>query len=190
MSGLKIDDGFPKIIPSRVHAAIDYIHAGTNFLAAALFRRRNPPAARAAVALGASVLANALMTDYELGVFRVYSFKVHGVLDYGVAAASAAIPSLLGIKHTPEARYFELQGAGETLIARHLRLYGRPRRKAFSPAQSATACRTQSGVMFPEFGCPRSRRFCETWDFGLETWAPAPQCSHVTAISRLALYPL
>jgi hypothetical protein len=117
MSGLGIDDAFPKVISSKTHAIIDYIHAGTNFLAGALFRKSNTRASNAAFALGAGVLANALMTDYQLGVFRVYSFKVHGILDYGVAATSAALPALLGIQDTPEANYFYGQGAGETVIA-------------------------------------------------------------------------
>lgn len=117
MAGLKFDDAFPKVISAKTHSILDYIHAGTNFAVAALFRRRNRRASNAAFALGASVLANALMTDYPLGVFRLYSFKTHGILDYGVAAASAALPSLLGIEDTSEAGYFHAQGAGETLIA-------------------------------------------------------------------------
>jgi len=117
MSGLLIDDAFPGVISAKTHGIIDYIHAGTNFLFAALFRRTNKRASGAAFALGVSVLANALMTDYPTGVFRVYSFKVHGALDYGVAASCAAIPKILGIEDDPEAIYFNLQGAGETLIA-------------------------------------------------------------------------
>ena len=117
MSGLIIDDALPAVISAEAHAKIDYVHAATNFLAAALFRKRNTAAACAACALGAAVLANALLTDYPLGVFRVYSFRVHGILDYGVAAASAAIPALLGFPSSSEATYFYVQGAGETAIA-------------------------------------------------------------------------
>jgi hypothetical protein len=42
---------------------------------------------------------------------------VHGALDYGVAASCAALPRLLGIEDDPESTYFNLQGAGETMIA-------------------------------------------------------------------------
>ena len=108
---------FPKVISSGTHATIDYVHAGTNLAVAALFWNKNRKASIAALGLGLGVLANALMTDYELGVFRLYSFKVHGMLDYGAAAASAAMPELLGIKHTPEGKFFRIQGAGETMIA-------------------------------------------------------------------------
>jgi hypothetical protein len=118
MAGLGFDDGMPRVIPAKTHAVIDYVHVATNFVAALLFRRRrNRAASNAALVLGAAVLGNALMTDYELGVFRLYSFKVHGMLDYGVAAASAAIPALLDIADTPEAAYFFAQGAGEGVIA-------------------------------------------------------------------------
>src|SRR5512133_578002 len=117
MSGLGFDDFFPKKISAKTHAVIDYIHAGTNFLVGALFLKRNKRASTGAFILGASVLANALMTDYELGVFRLYSFKVHGMLDYGVAATSAAMPAILGITDTPEATFFYAQGGGETVIA-------------------------------------------------------------------------
>jgi hypothetical protein len=112
-----MDRLLPKVISTRTHAVVDYIQAGANFAAGALFRRRSPRASNAAFALGASILANALMTDYPLGVFRRYSFRVHGALDYGIAAASTSMPRLLGIEDMPEARYFKLQGTGEWLIA-------------------------------------------------------------------------
>jgi hypothetical protein len=117
MAGLGFDNEMPRVISAKTHSIIDYIHAGTNIVAAVLFRKSNTRASNAAFALGAGVLANTLMTDYPLGVFRLYSFKVHGILDYGTAAASAILPSLLGISDSPEATFFNLQGAGETLIA-------------------------------------------------------------------------
>src|SRR5437763_12727362 len=113
-----IANGGPKVISARTHAVIDYIHAGTNFVAGALFWKRNKGAAIGAFALGAGILANALMTDYPLGVFRLYSFKVHGLLDYGVAAASGFMPEMTGTRpDRAEGRYFRIQGAGETGIA-------------------------------------------------------------------------
>lgn len=118
MAGLKFDDFFPSVISSKTHAIIDYIHAGTNFAAGALFYKRGDKSAgHAAMALGAGVLLNALMTDYEYGVFRRWSFKTHGVLDYAVAAASASMPKLLDIEEGGDAAYFYSQGGGETLIA-------------------------------------------------------------------------
>jgi hypothetical protein len=111
--------GGPKIISARTHAVIDYIHAATNFAVAAIFWKRNRRrAAKGAFALGAAVLGNALMTDYPGGVFRLYPFKVHGILDYGVAAASGFMPEMTGIRpHTGEGKFFRAQGTGETAIA-------------------------------------------------------------------------
>ena len=108
----------PKVISPRTHGIIDYVHAGTNIIAGMLFRRnRRHRASNAAYALGAGILVNALMTDYPLGIFRRYSFRVHGALDYGVAAASAAMPRLLGIEGEPEERFFSWQGTSEGVIA-------------------------------------------------------------------------
>lgn len=108
----------PKVISPKTHGVIDYIHAGTNIVAGMLFRRNGRRrASTAAYALGAGVLINALMTDYPLGVFRRYSFRVHGALDYGISAASAAMPRLLGIEDPLEERFFSWQGTSEGVIA-------------------------------------------------------------------------
>jgi hypothetical protein len=113
-----IDDRMPRVISAKTHGVIDYIHAATNILAGFAFRKRSRKASNAAFMLGGSILANALMTDYPLGVFRLYSFKVHGILDYGVAATSAALPEVLRLPRTSApAQYFYGQGAGETMIA-------------------------------------------------------------------------
>src|ERR1700756_2916112 len=95
----------PKVISPRTHAVIDYIHAGANFVAGALLHRRSPRASNAAFALGAGILVNALMTDYPLGVFRRYSFRVHEALDYGIATTSASMPKLLAIDGRAEAQF-------------------------------------------------------------------------------------
>src|SRR5690348_9087293 len=107
-------NGGPKIISARTHAVIDYIHAATNFAVAGIFWKRNRrKAAKGAFALGAAVLGNALMTDYPGGVFRLYPFEVHGILDYGVAAASGFMPEITGIRpHTAEGKFFRVQGTG------------------------------------------------------------------------------
>ena len=118
MAGLGFDNFFPRLISSRTHSIIDYIHAATNFAFAAMFYKRGDSrAGHAATALGASVLFNALMTDYDYGVFRVWSFKTHGALDYGVAAASSAFPKLLDLDEPAAIAFFYAQGGGETLTA-------------------------------------------------------------------------
>ena len=57
------------------------------------------------------------MTDYEVGAFRLYRFKVHGILDYTLAAISAAMPSMMDFANQRQAKYFYAQGGGESLIA-------------------------------------------------------------------------
>ena len=117
MAGLTFDDSMPRVLSSKTHSIIDYIHVATNFVAGALFWKHNKRAAAGAFILGGSVLANSLMTDYELGVFRLYSFKVHGILDYAAAATSAAMPAMMGFSDRTQAKYFYAQGGGESLIA-------------------------------------------------------------------------
>jgi hypothetical protein len=107
----------PKVISPKTHGVIDYIHASTNFVAGTVLRRSNRRASNAAFALGAGILANALMTDYPLGIFPLYSFRVHGALDYGIAAASASMPKLLGIEDVPGVQFFRWQGRAEGIIA-------------------------------------------------------------------------
>ena len=107
----------PKVISPKTHAVIDYIHAGTNFVAGALLRRRSRRASNAAFALGAGILVNALMTDYPLGVFRRYTFRVHGALDYGIATTSASMPKLLAIDGRAEAQFLRRQATAEGVIA-------------------------------------------------------------------------
>jgi hypothetical protein len=55
-----------------------------------------------------------MATDYPGGVFRLYPFKVHEILDYGVAAASAFMPEMTGIRpHSAEGKFFRIQGTGK-----------------------------------------------------------------------------
>ena len=118
MSGVRFDDFSPRVIPSQTHAVMDYIHAGVNIFAAAHFSKHgNARAGYAAAILGAGVLINAWMTDYHYGVFRVWGLKTHRILDYAIAAASAACPTLFDIDYKPDAAFFYVQGGVETLIA-------------------------------------------------------------------------
>lgn len=118
MAGLGFDNFFPRVIDSKTHGIIDYIHAGVNFAAGAIFLKRGSKGAAAGgFALGGSVLMNALMTDYEYGVFRKWDFKVHGLLDYGVAAAAAMLPPMLHTDDTAAKSFLYIQGAAETMTA-------------------------------------------------------------------------
>lgn len=74
MAGI-LNGGLPRLISAKTHAVLDYVHAGSFFLMGRAFsnsrnRRVRNRASKAAYAVGAGVLANALMTDYPGGVFR------------------------------------------------------------------------------------------------------------------------
>jgi hypothetical protein len=117
MAGIIDENIMPRLISARAHAVIDYIHAATNIAAGFAFRRRDQKASNAAFAIGAGILANALMTDYPGGVFRLYDFKVHGLMDYGVAALCTALPELAGTRKGAASQFFRAEGIGEFAIA-------------------------------------------------------------------------
>jgi hypothetical protein len=106
----------PKVIGPSTHAALDYITAGTFLLVGALTWKRTKRASIAAFINGAAVLGASLLTDYPGGVKKVMSFKTHGKFDAAQATMAAAMPRVLGFRHKPIARFFELQAATETMV--------------------------------------------------------------------------
>jgi hypothetical protein len=117
MAGIIDENVMPRLFSARTHAVIDYIHAGTNIAMGFALRRRDRKASNAAFAVGAGILANAFMTDYPGGVFRLYDFKVHGVMDYGVAALCTAMPEIIHPRRTGSSAFFRSEGIGEFGIA-------------------------------------------------------------------------
>ena len=107
---------FPKIISARSHSVIDYVQVGGNIVAAAMMRKKNQAACNAAIGLAVVSLLNAILTDYPAGIFRIYSFRTHGVVDYGIVAATEAVPKVFEFAGDPVEKYFRVLGAGELLI--------------------------------------------------------------------------
>ena len=100
----------PKVIDARTHGILDYCHAAF-FLGMAIFcARRNRRAAQAALATGAFILAESLLTDYPAGAAKVISFETHGRLDSALTASSFMIPKLFGFAGTAEAEVFKING--------------------------------------------------------------------------------
>ena len=64
------------------------------------------------------------MTDYPLGLFRFYSFRMHGLLDYGVALARGMMPEIARMEDGASSRFFRCEGSGETAIAAMTKLSG------------------------------------------------------------------
>ncbi len=111
-----LENRLPKVIDARTHGIIDYGHA-TFFLSMALVcRKRNPPAAVAALMTGLFVLGESLLTNYPLGVKPVISFETHGKLDGGFAGSSLAVPKLFGFEGTAAAKIFKANAFVEATV--------------------------------------------------------------------------
>jgi len=108
---------FPKIISAKAHSVIDYGYVGGNLIAAAIMRKNNRAASSAAFGLAFAALLNAVLTDYPLGVFRVYSFRTHGVVDYGISAAAEMVPKMMEFTEHAERKYFRVLSASGLLVA-------------------------------------------------------------------------
>lgn len=103
----QVEKRLPKVIDARTHGIIDYCHAGF-FLGMAWFlRKKEPRASWAALATGSFLLAEALCTDYPLGVARQLPFETHGRMDAAFAASSMALPRILRFEGTPASTVFK-----------------------------------------------------------------------------------
>ena len=63
----EVEKRLPKVIDARTHGIIDYCHAAFFFGMASSAPGKNRRAAKAALATGAFILAESLLTDYPLG---------------------------------------------------------------------------------------------------------------------------
>jgi hypothetical protein len=105
----------PKISP-RTHAALDYAIAGSFVLMGALFWRRNRRAAMGALFCGGATAAVSLLTDYPGGVKKVIPYSLHGKIDSGLIAMTAAMPRLMNIEEQRETKFFSRQALAKTAI--------------------------------------------------------------------------
>jgi hypothetical protein len=102
-----------KPMTPRVHAVLDDAVASTYLATGMWLSGRHRRAAALAFANGALVLGLSLLTDYPGGIWRLISFKSHGVAD-GMQAGLAGIgPMLLGFPNDAEAAFFYGQAASE-----------------------------------------------------------------------------
>jgi len=106
----------PKVIQPKQHAILDYAVAGTFLALGAFFWGRSKRASIAAIACGAAVAANSLITDYPGGVTDAISFETHGEIDAALAGLTATLPNLLGFADEPEAKYFRGIAVAETAV--------------------------------------------------------------------------
>lgn len=106
----------PKVIKPQAHAVIDYVVAGSFFLTAALYWRRNKRAAISSLICGGIVTTNSLLTDYPGGAWKVISFRTHGKLDAGLAGLTATLPRVMAFGDDSESKFFTMQSMAETAV--------------------------------------------------------------------------
>jgi hypothetical protein len=108
--GVAVERRLPKVIDARTHGIFDYCHAAFFFGMAIYCARRNRRAARAALATGAFILAESLLTDYPAGAAKAISFETHGRLDSALTASAFMMPTLFGFSGTAAAEVFKMNG--------------------------------------------------------------------------------
>jgi hypothetical protein len=84
-----------RFIPTRYHAPLDYIVGAVLIAAPRIFQFSDIGAATAvSIVLGAGLIAYSLVTNYELGVWKVAPMAVHNLIDIVAGALLAASPWL------------------------------------------------------------------------------------------------
>lgn len=106
----------PKMISPRVHSVLDYAVAGSFLLMGALFWKRNRRAAIGSLLCGGATAAVSLLTDYPGGARKVIPYAIHGQIDTGLIAMTAAMPRLVNIEDDRAAKFFSRQVLVKTAV--------------------------------------------------------------------------
>lgn len=86
-----------RFIPTKLHAPLDYIVGAALIAAPWIFRFSEHTAATVVpIVLGIGLIGYSLLTDYELGVWKVAPMAVHNLIDVVAGAVLAASPWLFG----------------------------------------------------------------------------------------------
>jgi general stress protein CsbA len=86
-----------RFIPTKFHAPLDYIVGAALIAAPWIFQFSDVTAATVvSIVLGIGLVAYSLITDYELGVWKVAPMAVHNLIDIAAGAFLAASPWLFG----------------------------------------------------------------------------------------------
>src|ERR1051326_2962232 len=95
-------ESFMRFIPTKFHAPLDYIVGVALIAAPWIFQFSEHTAATVVpIVLGIGLIAYSLVTNYELGVWKVAPMAVHNLIDIAAGALLAASPSLFGLGHEP-----------------------------------------------------------------------------------------
>jgi drug/metabolite transporter (DMT)-like permease len=86
-----------RFIPTKFHAPLDYIVGVALIAAPWIFQFSDVTAAAVvSIVLGLGLIAYSLLTDYELGVWKVAPMAVHNLIDVVAGAFLAASPWIFG----------------------------------------------------------------------------------------------
>jgi hypothetical protein len=105
-----------RFIPTRVHGVLDYVTAGVLIAAPSMLGfRKNGAQTWLPMALGVGTIGYSLLTDYELGLFKIIPMPMHLALDAANGALLAASPWLFGFAEEVSAPHLGL-GLFEILV--------------------------------------------------------------------------
>jgi hypothetical protein len=107
----------PKAVSPRANATADYIVAGSFFVMAAVFWKRNKRASIGSLVCGGALLGGALLTDYPGGVRRAIGYPLHVSMDQGLAALAESMPGFMRFEDAAERHFFTIQSAAMMAIA-------------------------------------------------------------------------
>jgi SPW repeat-containing protein len=86
-----------RFIPTKFHAPLDYIVGAALIASPWIFQFSEHTAATVVpIVLGIGLIAYSLITDYELGVWKVAPMAVHNLIDVVAGAFLALSPFLFG----------------------------------------------------------------------------------------------
>ena len=86
-----------RVIPTKFHAPLDYIVGAALIAAPWIFQFSEHTAATVVpVVLGIGLIAYSLITNYELGVWKIAPMAVHNLIDVVAGAFLALSPWLFG----------------------------------------------------------------------------------------------
>jgi hypothetical protein len=86
-----------RFIPTKVHAPLDYVVGAALIVAPWIFQFSEHTAATVVpIVLGIGLIAYSLVTDYELGVWKVAPMAVHNLIDVVAGTLLAASPWIFG----------------------------------------------------------------------------------------------
>jgi hypothetical protein len=109
-------DHLPKVVSPTAHAIADCAIAGGFAVMGALLWKRNRRAAIAAFACAGAQTVNTLITDHPAGITDAITPGTHRRVEIALAAASGALPRVLGFAGKPDARVFGIMGVGITVL--------------------------------------------------------------------------